>query len=327
MQTSKTNQNEDKRARSSNFDESEIGQFKAAPPFQLFASTQNDPASSKKEDVEIPCPDRCLQDGNDYFDEHGEYIYTDNTLENGIRVMARSTWQGVEKEFGDRLYVDSQVYQDIFISLKSKSRSLRKIPFTTPSDKESIGRLMDFYLSMMGYSPGASSAKVPGREATMVTGVDDWGQKHIYLSLQDDQTIRFPFLADNKFEFMNTLVHEKCHFDSHYEEEESHNEKITYEPLGTEKDESMESCLRHLESYFAQMEHGSWGKTSLNYKTRRIQYVGVFIAHLKLHEVENGKDHELSDSWSLKFQKEFKFRFKNGVINTDPDVIDVEFLK
>lgn len=296
------------------------------PTFQLFAST-NANNGEEKELATPPGPDRCLMDGNDYFDEKGNYLYTDNLTQNGIRIILNATWVQISNQFSKILWDQNHVHQDLQQELETKSLPLSKLSFDTPEKKANVGRLMDFYLEMMGYSPSASSAKESARESTMATGVDGSSQKHIYLSLKSNQTIRFSYLADNKFNFRNTLVHEKCHFESHYLEDKSQDGRSHFESIGTEMSESKEACLRHLESYYAQMQHETWEKTDETYKVKRIQWVGAFLAYLKDHELREGEKGELSDFWCLKFQKDFHFQFSNGKINGDPEMIEVAFTK
>jgi len=196
-----------------------------------------------------------LKPGDDYFDEEGNYIGTDHSKTNYIRILDHMPF------FDTKSFVvhNNKIVRPMALRYSTR---LDKANFKAKSKRKIIEKIASYYYHLLGGS-GQIAARV-NRSSSMAT--NHYLSPRLSISIRQRGVINDSSLAD-KYSLVNTIVHERHHLDHHKDKKVELMDKN-----GSET---------HLEAYWSQINHYSWRVATEEFRNKRIAQMIRYIAYVK----------------------------------------------
>lgn len=230
---------------------------------------------------------------DDYFDARGSYLGRDNASTNIIRIVnpnCEATAECPNNIIND----DGSINRNAALSISS---DLASLSFSTSEERMVLSNITTHYYRELGYqtselSEGKIAVKIGEAGESMSVGLTPEGQREMRIKISESGHILDSELAD-KYNLMNTTVHEKFHFDNHYQKQPDG----TYLSLGT-RINVPEEAARHVDAYVAQVEHATWRRTTGTYRDNTINKSARFYFNVLRGESFKMKEQALQNALS-----------------------------
>ncbi|MEM0999720.1 MAG: hypothetical protein AAGN35_21860 [Bacteroidota bacterium] len=257
-----------------------------------------------------------IRDGNDYFNENGQYLYTDCGGKNEIRIIDSTTFDQItalhSQTYGPNGICLADDVTELDKYLYAASRNLTATDFREGPGDHLLGGIGRYYLRKegksdipvgMGSSMGSAAFTTIEENRRIVNVSTNFGD------LTDSN------LAWNKYQMINTLIHEAGHFERHYEVAKNAEGEDTYQSRGTDASVPGGSG-RHLEAYWDQVNHWSWQRVDRESQEYDLQVIAMHIAYLSLEDRAKATD------WVHKFEEKCGIVFRKMTSRKTENVIE-----
>ena len=186
---------------------------------------------------------------DDYFDINGKYLGTDGSEDSNLIRMISMSKEEASDLFNDGL-IDIETGQQV-------GTSINEIAFSTDKLQTALVSIGTYYNSEVGFESTVGIGNAYGKNMD----ADGNRDPNISIHLNSSGYLNEPLMAD-KFNLMNTFVHENTHLannDTHIFGNMEHNSAIEFN------------------AYESQMNHSTWNKTTSGYRKDTYQKIGYYM--------------------------------------------------